>query len=290
MTIVLSPCCVCCGDSLTQDLALKRELSDIPRAAPPTPTKGPPEDSHEDVSLAELPEQKVSPSEKPARGPAEYLTTLLNSASTMNIKDVHNILIDGWEPSEKTDDPLQKATHHPNPAPGPLPNSNWSPTPNPELNRQAIRAQMEPMVWEAFKEKLAAGDLSLVQKELAGLVARIMDIIPKGVPQAKRQQRQAELEANLNGDFLAQRVEHGAFDGRQLFAMVRYVVEENILMMDAPVHDSETKAWLQMMETRLMGTEPLNPLELLPEIFKWLIDKLDAIKAPQPRPHPNPSP
>jgi len=234
------------------DLTLKRELSDIPRAAPPTPTKPKSDDLSLLASTTEpQDDERVSPSSKPIRGPAEYLTTLLNSGSTMNIKDVHNILIDGWEPSEKADDPLQKA----------------------------IRAQMEPMIWDAFKEKLAAGDLTVVQKEMTGLVDRIMAIIPKGVPEAKRQHRQAELEANLNGEFLAQRVENAAFDGAQLYGMLRYVVEENILMMDAPVHDSETKAWLQGMEAKLMGSGVLNPVELLPEIFKWLIDKLDSIKA-----------
>merc|ERR1719231_1955630 len=61
--------------------------------------------------------------------------------------------------------------------------------------------------------------------------------------------------------------------------MVKYIVEQHILKRDAKVHDKSTERWLRDLETLLLNGTALQPAKVLPEVLKFIVDKLKAIKA-----------
>jgi len=227
------------------ELELKRDSSDIPRVATPKKSEAPIVGDSID-----LPPVEQEPSVKQAPGPADYLAKMLQDQTSINARLAHEIMIDGTyalDPLQGLqDDPLQKV----------------------------LKDQMSKQYWDDFSAKILAGDLSQVKAEMESVIQHILEIWPD----RHRVQVKSELEAIMDPAFLTQRVEGGAFDGVQLFNMIKYIVERQILKLDSASHDEGTKVWLANVEQKLTGDAEIQPAQILPEIFQWILEKLEEIK------------
>jgi len=244
----------------SQRPAARRERSppppseEVPRAMVGSPQQ---KEGDEGGGVAPNALQGQAPPEARSAGPAPYLREVLQDGGLINMKLAHDIMLDGG--------------------------IEVGPANSADPMAQALKDAMQRAYWDKFSATLDSGDLSacgdLISDEMESLVAHILDATPARTKERKAK-IEAEVRAVLDITLLKQKIANGAFDGGQLYKMVRYVVEEHVLKLDAPAYDQDTTAWLQGVQAQLIRDDgvPLNPAEVLPGIFKFLMDKFSEIK------------
>ena len=127
--------------------------------------------------------------------------------------------------------------------------------------------------WDRFAELLAESppDLSMLVANIKDLRQRLIELTPH------REDLALEAQEKIDLGLIAQMVEHGAFGVAELSGVLEYVTA-SLRRLEAPANNQATDDWMADMATQLAELPEAEIFAtLLPQAFKYLSDKIDAI-------------
>eukprot|EP00163_Fabomonas_tropica_P034499 TRINITY_DN956_c0_g1_i1.p1 TRINITY_DN956_c0_g1~~TRINITY_DN956_c0_g1_i1.p1 ORF type:complete len:712 (-),score=179.96 TRINITY_DN956_c0_g1_i1:153-2288(-) len=142
------------------------------------------------------------------------------------------------------------------------------------LPGQALREVAERAFWDGVRSRLTANPPDL--RQIPVLFREVRDNLIALVP--NRASIAAAMRADLDDTLLAQQLQHGALDTASFITYLRQVLSK-VQMLEAPVRDADTQAWLsQTISSIEAAQEPSALAECVIAVFRYLFDKINEIK------------